>query len=302
MSRALRYVLLSLVCATTPAIAWNNQGHMATGAIAYDELAQHDRKALAEIVQLMAAHPDHARFTQNLRGLSGTARDRLMFEYMARWPDDIRKTGYDRPEWHYAGKVVYGWTLMSFYTAGEAEVQFNRNLAIATDPNAKSADRAIALCWVFHLTGDMHQPLHSGHRMDWHFPKTDRLGTIAYVRRTADAAPQTLHDYWDGSPDFPGTDDFGAYEVARHAETLTPLLPSDTTAHMSPADRFKTWMAESRWLAVKAVYVGPILSATADPSAAPVMPAAESKFAHWLALVRLAQAGQRLGRLFYGLK
>jgi len=84
--------------APAPALAWNDQGHMATGDIAYDVLAERDPKAVAAIVALMRDHPDHAAFERQLAGLTGRARERRLFALMARWPDDTRGSPHDRPE------------------------------------------------------------------------------------------------------------------------------------------------------------------------------------------------------------
>jgi S1/P1 Nuclease len=40
------------------------------------------------------------------------------------------------------------------------EKAFEYNLGILKDSGKSGADRAKALCWIFHLAGDAHQPLH----------------------------------------------------------------------------------------------------------------------------------------------
>lgn len=66
--------VLSIVAALAPsttAFAWSNQGHMVTGAIAYDDLARTDPGLIATIEAIMANHPDKARFDRALAGFSG---------------------------------------------------------------------------------------------------------------------------------------------------------------------------------------------------------------------------------------
>ncbi len=43
------------------ALAWLPEGHLATGAIAYDALERHAPQAVAVILRLMLSHPDRPR-------------------------------------------------------------------------------------------------------------------------------------------------------------------------------------------------------------------------------------------------
>ena len=109
--------------APAPALAWNDQGHMATGDIAYDALAAQHPEAVAAIVAIMRDHPDHALFEKRLAGLTGKARERRLFALMAVWPDDPRGSQYDRPEWHYAVKGVSPWRFVVPFAVGGADMK-----------------------------------------------------------------------------------------------------------------------------------------------------------------------------------
>ena len=284
----------------TPARAWSNAGHMASGAIAHDKLAVADPAALGAVLAIMAHHPDAARFARNLGAARGPERERLLFEWMARWPDDIRPTPWSHPEWHYQARVASGWTWLP-YEAGEAAGAFDRNLAIALDPAKPAGDRAIALCWVFHLTGDIQQPLHAGHRMSWRFYATDRLGTIAWVRPNAGDQPLELHQYWDHAAEDPRLDDnAGAADLAARAEALH--LPADRSATLASHARFAAWMIESRVLADRVAYRDTTLNAGRDRDHAAVLGPQANARAHALATLRIAMAGDRLADLLRGLR
>jgi len=153
---------LIILIVASPAHAWSNQGHMATGAIAYDLLAQRDPAAIAAVERLIDSHPDRARFDSALAGLEGPARTRRMFELIARWPDDIRGTGYTHPGWHHELRVVAGSRLFRGIRLGQADHGFRTALHLLSNPHADPGRRAVALCWLFHIVGDMHQPLHAG--------------------------------------------------------------------------------------------------------------------------------------------
>lgn len=293
--------IVAALTAGAPARAWSNAGHMASGAIAYDRLARADPAALRTVVAIMAHHPDALRFARNLGNSAGPSRERLVFEWMARWPDDIRPTPWSHPEWHYQARIASGWTWVP-YVAGEAASAFDRNLAIALDPAKPAADRAIALCWVFHLTGDIQQPLHAGHRMSWRFYGTDRLGTIAWVRPNPGDQPIELHQYWDHAAEDPRLDDSaGAADIAARAEAII-RLPADRSAALAPHDRFAAWIAESRWLANEMAYRGHTLDAGRDREHAPVLGHKANATARTLATIRLAMAGERLASLLRGLR
>jgi hypothetical protein len=291
---------IALLIGGAPARAWSNAGHMASGAIAHDKLAAADPAALRVVLAIMAHHPDAARFARNLGTTRGPERDRLLFEWMARWPDDIRPTPWSHPEWHYQARVASGWTWLP-YEAGEAAGAFDRNLAIALDPARPVADRAIALCWVFHLTGDIQQPLHAGHRMSWRFYATDRLGTIAWVRPNAGDQPLELHQYWDHAAEDPRlADSPGATDLAARAEALR--LPADRSATLAPHARFAAWMTESRVLADRVAYRDATLNAGRDRDHAAVLGPHANARAHALATLRIAMAGDRLANLLRGLR
>lgn len=281
---------------SAPAQAWSAQGHMASGAIAFDYLAAVDPSVVDRIRGLMAAHPEKARFDAALADSTGTARDRLLFEMMARWPDDVRHTPFDHPGWHHELRVVSGWTIFGALRFGDAEPAFRRNLAIVRDEAAKPAERAVALCWLFHLVGDMHQPLHAGHRMSDRFPATDRAGTLAWVRRAADQKPVNLHFLWDRAADLPGSDVAAADTIAREAEAM--VAPDAVPATQGTAERqFHIWTGESEDYAATMAYRGSGLTASAHRGDAPVVSSDYLAESRRVAEQRLAQAGIRLAKL-----
>ncbi len=279
-----------------PAAAWDNQGHMATGAIAYDALARSRPDIVRAVASLMAAHPDRARFARELGGAQGAARDRLLFEFMARWPDDIRRTPYDRPDWHYSVRIVSPPGAVLAFHNGRAGEAFLQQLAVAKDVRARPADRAVALCWVLHLVGDMHQPLHAGHWMSARFPLTDRAGTTAWVRPAPGAPPVELHLFWDRAGDQPGGDVAGAATLAAKAQARTPA-GSVPPPPATPQAAFDGWAASSRRLAHDVAYDEGRFEGAASPSAAPVLAPAYLDRAHDLALQRVGEAGVRLAQV-----
>jgi hypothetical protein len=276
MTRGLVRLVLSLCMLLLPATAaraWLAPGHMAAGAITYDALQARDPQAVAAIVQLMQSHPDRARFDRRLQGLSGPARDRRLFELMARWPDDVRRTPYDHPRWHYSEQVQSGLRRLLPFGFGFAPYAFHHALTIARDTQALPGDRAIALCWVLHIVEDLHEPLHTGMWMSRRFPMTDKGGTIAWVRTSPTARPETLHWLWDsaGDPDPDGArrrdpDALAAQVEAAHATPAATTMPKP-----DPDQTLATWLRHSRELARHVAYGDGKTPLGTAPEAAPVL-------------------------------
>lgn len=274
---------------------------MATGALAYDALERRDPQAVAAVIRLMQAHPDRARFDRALGDLAGPARDRRTFELMARWADDVRRTPFDHDDWHYSQKVVSSMRYVLPPAFGGAEGAFRRELALARNPRAPAGQRAVALCWVLHIVGDMHQPLHAALWMSGRFPITDSGGNAAWVRTSVDARPQKLHWFWDSAAGAAGLG--RGSPVALEAE-LVAAHPDDGP-EAPPADpwrAFQGWVAESRELAADVVYRHGAVSLGTTPETAPVLPAGYADAARPIAETRLALAGRRIGLLLVGLR
>ena len=284
--------------AATPAFAWGNQGHMATGLIAHDRLVARDPSAIAAIEALIAQHPDHVRFDSALAGLEGAERERRLFALIARWPDDIRTTRYNHTHWHHQLRVVTGWTAFRSARFGAADRAFRRNLAIVRDAGADPGRRAVALCWLFHIVGDMHQPLHAGQRQDGHFPLSDFAGTKGWVRRSADAAPESFHHFWDTAGDTPGDDLAGANAIAGEAEAdpqPVPLPNSDWQAE------YRSWVKESERIAAENAYPGAMDAEAGKPEKAGLLPIDYVAKARVVAKRRIGEAGERLADLLAAL-
>ncbi|HMI19991.1 MAG TPA: S1/P1 nuclease [Sphingomonas sp.] len=298
MSRIAWCLAAYILIAATPARAWSNQGHMATGLIAYDLLAAHDPAAIAAIEALMVNHPDRARFDKALAGLEGAARQRRLFALIARWPDDVRATRYNHTHWHHELRVVTGWTAFRGPRLGEADHAVLHSMKLLRDANADPGRRAIALCWLLHVVGDMHQPLHAGHLMNGRFPLTDLAGTLGWVRRAPDAAPEKLHHFWDTAADRPGDELAGAEALAPTIERDLPPDPA-STGHFK-AD-YRGWVRESEQLAAAVAYRGAALNESHRPEGAPLLSPDYVADARAVSERRLGQAGRRLADLLAAL-
>jgi hypothetical protein len=162
--------------------------------------------------------------------------------------------------------------------------------------------RAIALAWLFHLVGDIHQPLHTAQLFTVDYPKGDRGGNEICVQVTQAGQPMDLHRFWDG--------------VITSSSNLTRLRNEATALrnrqefHRSQLTElantdFESWAKEGFEIATKIAYrnggrIGTPRGANKDCStvgAAPVLPLGYVVSASRIADRRMILAGYRLADL-----
>ena len=299
----MRRVWLALVLALIPASAsaWSRSGHMVSGAIAYEEINARDPKVLAQILEIMARHPERAPFEVAVGRESGGERTRRLFMEMARWPDDIRGGSYDHPTWHYAGRALSDAKQPPMQprrpeVAGAAREAFALSIVVVADPAAPASERAVGLCWLFHLVGDIHQPLHAADQVSSALPEGDRGGGLQFLLDPRTRQPVTLHLFWDDAIRA-SAEPAAASEQAR---LLRAKYPRSSFAELSSkpdaARDFATWALESFELARTVAYE-PDLKTSASENAAP-LPA--DRYVSNVATTserRIALAGYRLADL-----
>jgi len=135
--------------------AWGPAGHQAVGAVADSLLTPGARDAVA----ILLAEDQEAH---------GRPSGRRTLAEVADWADEIRGTPGDRPHWHYDNRPVCGSAASSDGSTGAwcpkgdcASAQLPSLLAVLADDGRTRAERSMALKWVVHLVGDLHQPLHA---------------------------------------------------------------------------------------------------------------------------------------------
>jgi hypothetical protein len=290
-------LLLAVVLPCSSALAWSRPGHMVSAAIAYDELSAQDRQIVERIVALAEKHPDRGAFEVAIGRAKGEERGRRLFLELARWPDDIRGGMHDHPTWHYWSRPIVDTAsppakVPDDVPEGSAYEAFALNVSVASDSRASAGERAVALAWIFHLVGDMHQPLHSVSQVSKRFPEGDRGGSLQYVIDPIAKEPVTLHWYWDDSVNRDGEP-----EVAiQRAKDLTYRLPrmqfKELHAFKSAAE-FSDWARESHELA-RTVGYGPDLRSGDSARTAPEQSKHYLDQSLQVAEQRLTLAGYRL--------
>jgi hypothetical protein len=297
-------IVKTLICAALwiaphhEAAALSQQGHMVSGAIAYEELKLSDARVLAAAVAILSQHPDRGSFEVAVAGTHGDDRARRLFMEAARWPDDIRQGFYDHPTWHYAAKPL----LDPLHappikpraaTNGSAIEAFALNFSVLKDPRASAPERAIALCWVFHLVGDIHQPLHAADQYSTAYPQGDHGGGLQFILDPVSHQPISLHWLWD----LAGT---RASDPASRAAELRAQLPRRQFTALphsgSAAPDIVAWAAESHALARSEVYRTDLVTGSSE-ALAPEVPAAYIANSSTLGERRVTLSGYRIADL-----
>lgn len=244
--------------APTPAQAWNGFGHRVIATIAFRQL---DPETRQKVAALLAQHPaavDPAFWAQHRDNGPDPALN--LFMNASIFPDDARAPGpfnvYNISRAHYVNWQVRadrgGEILDPAEEPGDDDphrnvlVSLKTNLTTVKSAQAAPADRALALSWIFHQLGDLHQPLHTVARFSSALPGGDRGGNQVRV------PGGNLHGYWDGAI---GRDETPA-RVEAMALELVAEHPRDALATelMKPVDDFIAIGREGVDLAVKVAY------------------------------------------------
>jgi hypothetical protein len=191
--------LFALSLSSAPAWAWGCSGHEIVALIARQELQQLDRQhgtqVLPEVERLLALQDRNYphRFCSDLH-LDPVA-------FWATWADDHRSLEPATGSWHYWDiplSQTSPATLPQYCAEGCVVQALQQQIAILRDKTRSDAERSMALLWVLHLVGDMHQPLHE-------VDNSDRGGNCVPVslphhaaeRRTNGGYNPNLHGIWD---------------------------------------------------------------------------------------------------------
>ena len=242
-TRITRYVLSLFICLAVifhphGAHAWHKSGHWLVAYMTWELLDESDRRA--ELIEILKHHPHRDLFLR-ANCPDDVDSDEWMFVQAANWPDWVaRPVGknitaedaeeivrtYSHLNWHFVNlPIAYDKSL----TDVDREKQFASLLAPSADDTVAprhaldalrvslselqdekttAQQKAIALSWILHLVGDIHQPMHAATLIASreHFPpdglllpKGDQGGNLVGVQLgTGNSSVISLHRLWDG--------------------------------------------------------------------------------------------------------
>lgn len=240
--------------------AWWCTGHMLVAHIAQQQLLQ--------------SHPAVYNFAQSiLAPLNGDLTHNIAntFTETACWPDDIKTYGLQQADpFHYIDKPYNPQGITTAPIPLENVIysitNFNNTL---TKQTVAPFEKSVALRFLIHFFGDIHQPLHCTSLFNDQFPNSDIGGnsfTIIY-----DEDINELHALWDSAigmleDDLPRplSDSNWAYMDQLAAWYTGNYTRNDLELELS-YDNVTVWTLESYTLAVDYAYYGIQVGETPSP-------------------------------------
>lgn len=280
-----RLVFIALCVSSLPAHAWNDAGHMEVGYLAYKALTPKEQDRAVELIKLNPCFKKapknkrtYASWETRVAGLPKEKQDAALFMYAATWPDvikDSKRFPKNQPnnsndqgdpslefrdksqhrDWHYKDLPYSGdGTRTMPPKEPNAATQIKRLRAVLSVPSSESTElqKSYALCWLMHLVGDVHQPLHAASRFDKFHTEGDGGGNLVSFKHLTN-----LHSFWDGSFERKGNP--------------SPTLIEQLSASIEEPDKTKAsiidediWLDESFRIAKDIVYTIPVVKSETD--------------------------------------
>lgn len=226
---------------------WNGRGHRLIAWMAFEQLDEKTRNELADILR---KHPAEGPWWSDARFNPRDERLALLLNASV-FADQARPntqfSRYFRPRAHYINhKLIYERNrqvrLEDPQTRPSDENVVNTYLAhLSTFRNRKNSaeERAVALSWIIHQVGDIHQPLHAAARFCPATPNGDQGGNLIEVPN--DNGPDNLHAYWDG---ILGREE-NAGSLDRESRRLLRDYPRSRFAQDLEKNKIQDWVKES---------------------------------------------------------
>lgn len=268
----IKIICLLIFCflAVIPARAWDDVGHKTIAYIAWQKMTP---AARAKAIAILRGAPEDAQlatfFMMTARDQS--AREQDFFMIASTWADIVRdrdfKTRYKKYHhgpWHYLDtfwRDVNGTPQLvtgmdeDKENAVERLFYFDKTLRNAS---ASNEDKALALAWIMHIAGDIHQPLHASGRVTAEEPKGDQGGNLFLLtpQGTPKEKQENLHWFWDSIivrnvPRGAASDDVFVSGIAKR---IVKKYPESKFASRLELGKYDEWQQESYRIASTRLY------------------------------------------------
>ena len=176
-------LFLAALVVASPAAAWWEYGHESVARIAMDSVRPDTRAAIQRLLARgrLLETPDCSVAT---------------IELASYWPDCVKTLG-DRfshaASWHYQNvDICKPFDLKAACKDGHCvSAQIERMARLLADRQLPERERLMALAFLVHFVGDLHQPMHAGDR-------GDKGGNDVKANYGFVAGRTNLHSIWDG--------------------------------------------------------------------------------------------------------
>lgn len=211
----IKYLFLLLVCSVCLAdsvAAWDNMEHKIIAYIAWKRMAPRTQEQVSRILLAAPEDSDISAFYP-VDSRSAAEKEIALFMAASTWADIVRDRKftvrfekYNQDGWHRASSL---WKMNDGQLKVLAEPETKDGNAVTKliefdkllrDTSVADKDKSVALAWVLHLIGDIHQPLHTSERVTKREPGGDR-GANLFMLSPPDAPRENtlnLHSFWDG--------------------------------------------------------------------------------------------------------
>jgi hypothetical protein len=269
---------LSLLLAS-PAFAWGYEGHEIVAAIARADLTSQTR---FKVDAILATDPDTLTKTDMVS--------------RATWADAYRSAGRrETAQWHFVDTEIdqpdlnaacFGYPATDQpASAGQAQDcvvdKIREFTAELSSPATTPAERLLALKYLLHFVGDVHQPLHAS---DNH----DRGGNCVLIALGGSRAVN-LHSYWDTAV----VEAAVGKDVEAAVMTLRGRITPAQRVHWQSSDP-AAWATEAFQIALSTAYTIGSPAGCQSDVAAISLPAGYKTKAQAAAMLQLEKAGVRL--------
>jgi len=205
-------VALFVLVSAGSAAAWDDVGHRITAYVAWQRMTPQTRENVIRTLRAAPEDSDLATFYMTYGPEPEDTRKREYFELVATWADIVRDRAFDtrykkyhHSNWHY-DDIFWRQTgdgrmelINETEEGGVAIKKLEEYDRVLRDVSSSPREKAIAIAWMMHLTGDIHQPLHNSARVTESEPKGDQGGNLFLLEPRTDAnrSPLNLHWLWD---------------------------------------------------------------------------------------------------------
>lgn len=294
-------------------MAWDDVGHKITAYVAWQRMTPQARDAVIDILRQAPEDSDIATYYLTNGSAPLDVRRQEYFELIATWADIVRDYGFEPPykkifearqrkyhkaNWHYSdtfwkqidGRVELLPPPDEGGRAVERLIAFDK---LTRDAASTPQEKAVAIAWMMHLTGDLHQPLHTSARVTDLEPKGDQGGNLFQLtpKGTPRADQVNLHWYWDsivGRNVQPKKDMSDGQYIKWLGDAMMKRYPYARAQGQIELGDYESWKKESFALATSEVFRSDLIRFE--------MPSMKyRKNAYRVAERQLALAGYRLG-------
>src|SRR3954470_19659050 len=176
----------ALALSARPAYAWDDFGHRLVARIAWENMTPHAR---ARAIAILRGASHDTGLQGAVTGPLSERQQMELFVFAATWPDVVRDTAqslrmekYHHPTRHFLDTF---WMQSTDFGPVQPSPLRSEGDLVRDVPrlnqwlvNGNAEQKALALAWLMHLVGDIHQPLHASGRVTPTEPCGDQGGNL----------------------------------------------------------------------------------------------------------------------------